>query len=149
MSEDSFHLGVKALIRNKSGKVLLFQVNPAELSVKNPAYWDLAGGRIQRGETVTSALKREVTEETGITEITVGPHLGMMLSNIRIPRRGLADVGLIVSIYECRIKAEPNLELSPEHTRYAWVEPAQAAKFLAFKYPAEFCQMVAQLIGEP
>lgn len=149
MSEDTFHLGAKALIRNKSGKVLLFQVNPAELRGKHPAYWDLVGGRVQRGETVTSALKREIIEETGIPELTVGLPLGMVLSNIRIPVEGRADVGLILSIYECRIKAEPKLELSQEHTRYEWIEPARAAKLLAFKYPAEFCQMVTQLILEP
>jgi len=32
MSEDTFHLGIKALIRDSDGKILLLQVNPAKLN---------------------------------------------------------------------------------------------------------------------
>ena len=149
MQEDTFHLGIKALIRNETGRILLFRVNPKELSGENPAYWDLVGGRIQRGETVIDALQREVHEETGIKSFDLGKHLGMVLSNIRIPLKNAFDIGLILSIYECRITGEPQIMLSHEHTRYDWIEPAQAAEHLAFKYPEEFCRMVAQLTHNP
>jgi 8-oxo-dGTP pyrophosphatase MutT (NUDIX family) len=85
MSEDIFHLGIKALIRNNTGKVLLLQVNPASLRNETTAYWDLPGGRIQQGQTVQETLEREVIEETGITDIQSTKNIGMVLSNIRIP----------------------------------------------------------------
>ena len=48
MSEDAYHLGVKALVRDADGKILLLKVNPAELKgAKNSNYWDLPGGRVQ------------------------------------------------------------------------------------------------------
>ncbi|HEV2403361.1 MAG TPA: NUDIX domain-containing protein [Candidatus Saccharimonadales bacterium] len=50
--EDIFHLGVKALLKNDKGEILLLQVNPAKLNGKRTDYWDLPGGRVQKGQTV-------------------------------------------------------------------------------------------------
>lgn len=49
MSEDIFHLGIKALIRNNDGKILLLQVNPQKLRGKQTDYWDLPGGPGPKG----------------------------------------------------------------------------------------------------
>lgn len=70
MNEDCFHLGIKALIRNSEGKLLLLKVNPAQLrNHEGDPYWDLSGGRIHRGSTIEETLRREVAEETGITSL--------------------------------------------------------------------------------
>ncbi len=145
MSEDTFHLGIKALVTNSDGRVLLLQVNPAELSGNNQAYWDLPGGRIQRDEDVLEALKREVLEETGIADIQMTKHLGMILSKIRIPVPDQGSVGLILSIYECQLPASADLTLSFEHLAYEWVTPNEAGNRLKVKYSDEFCDMVREL----
>ncbi len=49
MSEDIFHLGIKALIRNSEDMILLLQVNPKALDGPKRDYWDLPGGRVQKG----------------------------------------------------------------------------------------------------
>src|SRR5690606_4909053 len=85
LSEDSFHLGIKALIRNDEGSVLLLRVNPAKLNGEHRDYWDLPGGRVQKGDDVIDTLKREVAEETGITDLKSTKEVGMVLANIRIP----------------------------------------------------------------
>ena len=68
--EKLFQVGVKALIEDESGKVLVFR---ADTTYEHPegveAYWDIAGGRIKEGQNVEQALKREVEEETGIKKI--------------------------------------------------------------------------------
>ena len=70
MNEDIFNLGIKAIIKNSEGKILLLRVNLDQLQVKDKgAYWDIPGGRIHKGSTVEETLKREVEEETGITAI--------------------------------------------------------------------------------
>jgi len=56
MQEDCFHLGVKVLLYDSEGRVLLLKKGP---------YWDLPGGRLQKGETLMETLQREVEEETG------------------------------------------------------------------------------------
>jgi 8-oxo-dGTP diphosphatase len=145
MSEDIFHLGIKALIRDGTGKVLLLQVNPTSLRNETSAYWDLPGGRIQQGQTVQETLEREVVEETGITDVQSTKNVGMVMSNIRIPVDENKSVGLILSIYECAVPANSNVVLSNEHVAYEWFLPSEAAQLLAVKYPEHFCELVAEL----
>ncbi|MFA6250343.1 MAG: NUDIX domain-containing protein [Candidatus Shapirobacteria bacterium] len=148
MNEDVFHLGIKALIRNKVGKILLLQVNLEKLTIKDRgAYWDIPGGRIQRSSTVEETLKREIEEETGILEIANIKQVAMVLSNIRIPLKDGGDLGLILSIYECQIpeSSEKLITISDEHVAWEWFEPKEAAKLLSVKYPKEFTEIVACL----
>lgn len=140
--EDSFHLGIKGLIRNNNGKILLLQVNPAVMDGKD--YWDLPGGRVEKGHTVLDTLQREITEETGITGVENPKEVGMVLSNIRIPV-GDDSVGLILGIYECTIAPGSTITLSDEHIASEWFEPKKAAELLAVKYPAHFCELIAGL----
>ncbi len=59
-------VGVKILLENKEGKFLVLQRS----KIKYPevgAKWDIAGGRIEAGETLVENLQREVKEETGLT----------------------------------------------------------------------------------
>lgn len=142
--EDTFHLGVKALIRNEQGDILLLQVNSARLNDDKNEYWDLPGGRVQRGHTVLDTLRREVEEETGVKEIDGTRQIGMVLSNIRIPV-GDESVGLILSIYECNIPKDIPITISDEHLGYKWFSPAHAAHLLGVKYPVEFCEQVERL----
>ena len=147
MSEDSFHLGIKALIRNTSGQILLLQVNPAKLHGQRRDYWDLPGGRIQKEHTVLDTLRREVEEETGVSDISNCEPLGMVLSNIRIPI-GNDSVGLVLSVYSCTIPSDATITISDEHIASRWFLPAEAAKLLAIKYPEDFCQLISNL-SEP
>lgn len=142
MSEDIYHLGIKALICNTSGKVLLLQVNPTKLHGEHKDYWDLPGGRVQSGHTVLDTLKREVAEETGLTDIRSTRQIGMVLSNIRIPLGGDASAGLILGVYRCEIANTAEIVLSDEHVAYDWFTPTEAAKLLEVKYPSDFCRSI-------
>jgi 8-oxo-dGTP pyrophosphatase MutT (NUDIX family) len=145
MTEDNFHLGVKALIRNADGNVLLLQVNPEKLHSERTEYWDLPGGRVQKGQTISETLEREVAEETGVTDVQSTKEIGMVLSNIRIPMSEHDSVGLILAIYECVVPGNSVVTLSDEHTAYDWFVPQDAAKALGIKYPEHFCDLVASL----
>ena len=68
-NEDTFHLGVKALIRNKHGKVLVLHTNMVKLPKGVTDHWDLPGGRLQKGQDLEETLRREIKEEIGIKEI--------------------------------------------------------------------------------
>ncbi|ALA50833.1 NUDIX hydrolase [Shouchella clausii] len=57
-----------ALVRNENNHILL---------VKHPKRgWELPGGHVEEGESITNALKREVMEESGV-EIEIGPFCGI------------------------------------------------------------------------
>lgn len=143
MNEDLFQLGVKALIRNREGKILLLKVNLEKLSNATTPYWDIPGGRIHRGDSVVATLEREVAEETGIAEIRDITPVAMVLSNIRIPL-GDGDTGLILSVYNCAIPDDASIALSDEHTEYGWFDEAEAARLLSVKYPPEFTKTLGR-----
>ncbi|MBU1178393.1 NUDIX hydrolase [Patescibacteria group bacterium] len=142
MSEDLFQLGIKALIRNPKGEILLLQINP-EVRARRPekAYWDLPGGRVQKGDTIKNTLRREITEETGITKLSKTIFFTSVLSNLRVPLAD-GDVGLILLVYLCEVDGAKDIKLSDEHTKAGWFTPAKASKLLHVKYPAEFCQKI-------
>lgn len=143
--EDKFHLGIKALIKNSAGQILLLKVNKEKLKVfDGEAYWDIPGGRIQKGSTVEETLVREVEEEIGIKEITNIKPFSMVLSKIRIPQ-GEDSVGLILGAYICEIPENSNIKLSDEHIEANWFTPLEASKLLEIKYPIEFTDKIKEL----
>jgi len=80
MREDCFHLGVKALIFNSANKMLLLERHPPSKKM----YWDIPGGRLQRGESLMETLKREVKEETGLDQISNIRPFTMIFTTIRM-----------------------------------------------------------------
>jgi len=146
MREDSFHLGIKAIIKNKQGKILLLKVNRAKLkNYKSKAYWDIPGGRIHKKSSIEETLKREVKEETGIKDIKSFKPFSMVLSNIRIPISKNKDVGLILASYICEVENIKNIRISDEHTEYKWFNPSKASELLKVKYPKEFIEKLSKL----
>jgi 8-oxo-dGTP pyrophosphatase MutT (NUDIX family) len=145
MNEDTFQLGVKALIMNAEQKILLLKVNVEKLTgYSGVAYWDIPGGRIHRNSSVEETLKREVEEETGIKVIENIKPFAMVLSNIRIPV-GSSDCGLVLASYICTIREPISVRLSEEHTEYDWVTVSKAAELLSYKYPQVF---IDQLLSD-
>lgn len=143
-NEDAFHLGVKALVTDPKGKVLLLRVNLQELQgYRGPAYWDIPGGRVHRGDTVTETLIRELREETGLSYRGTPTFIGAAVSNIRIPTQ-TGDVGLVLFVYQCPWGTRPNLELSCEHTEVWWAELEETCNALLVKYPKEFVDILLE-----
>jgi len=143
--EDIYHLGIKALIRNKKGEILLLKTDIRQLiGYDRKAYWDIPCGRVQKGDSVEGTLKREVEEETGIKEVENIKPFDVVLSNIRIPRDS-GDVGLILSIHTCDVGSSTDIKLSEEHTEAKWFTPKKAAKLLEFKYPKQFTDKIKLL----
>ena len=143
--EDKFHLGVKALIKNSKGEILLLKVNKEKLKdFTDESYWDIPGGRIQKYSTIEETLKREVDEEIGIKEISDIRPFSMVLSKIRIPQ-GDDSVGLILGAYICKISENSNIKLSDEHVEAKWFTPKEASRLLEVKYPVEFTEKIKEL----
>ncbi|MCA9392043.1 NUDIX hydrolase [candidate division WWE3 bacterium] len=144
-NEEIFHIGVKALIRNNDGNILLLKVNPEVLkNNQHGVYWDIPGGRIQKGQDAASALSRELLEELGLAEFREPELLSAVISSLRIPVHN-GDVGLALFVYTVKIEKNISISLSNEHTEYNWFPPREAAEKLAVKYPQEFTELVGKL----
>lgn len=95
--EKLFYIGNKALIRNDKNEVLILHIT----RTKDEDYYDLPGGRMNKGEDVVTALTREVKEETGIVDLVIEKPLGMALTSIQIPIPQGEKAGLVLSVYVC------------------------------------------------
>ena len=157
--EIKFHVGVKALVRNSKGEVLLLKVHKDTIpDHPGAAYWDIPGGRVKWDsivrtdsdqidweETIKRTLKREVAEETGITTVEVVELFSFDISNISYPISTGEIMGLILRTYICRFDTGHSIDLSEEHSEYRWFAPEQAANRLSIKYPTKFCDAIAHL----
>ena len=130
-NEDYFFLGLKALIQNPDGKLLLLK-RPSLAS-------DIPGGRIQKGEKLEGALKREVFEETALEITTMAPFF-MFVTNVRIQ-----DLGLIISSYLCEVTSISKVQLSSEHIDFKWADLSEASKCLSSVFSQEFADKISIL----
>jgi ADP-ribose pyrophosphatase YjhB (NUDIX family) len=135
--EKLFYIGIKGLIKNKSGEVLLLKADVTKHRKNTEPYWDIPGGRITEGQGVAETLSREIKEETGIEKIESCEFFTAVVSNHEIPVDDKM-LGLALMIYEVQIPKGSKIKLSDEHIAYEWVDKHEAARRLSNKYPAEF-----------
>lgn len=137
-SEKLFYLGIKGLIKNSEGRLLLLKSSLRDHVAGTKIYWDIPGGRIEEGADVLTTLRREIAEETGITDVLNPKFFTAAVSHHQIPIDGTRKAGLVLMIYTVEIPEESEIKLSPEHTEYEWVDASEAAIRLSNKYPEEF-----------
>ncbi len=142
-NEKLFQVGIKALITNGEGKILV--LDSGEWHLKHQTrHWDIPGGRIQEGHSVLETLQREVEEETGIKKISNPEFFTAVVSNFKdVPIDGHM-VGLLLMVYKVIIPENSKIVLSNEHSGYEWVDKKEAAKRLAYKYPLEFTTLLSE-----
>ncbi len=122
---DIFHISVKCVIIHPlGGRALLLKTD-----AKRGDYWDLPGGRIDQGEPIAAALKRELNEE--LPGCLTDFELGRLLYADRFihgrDRRSTPGVSLFYFFYEIRATID-EIKLNPdEHTDWQWVDPKMLA----------------------
>lgn len=145
MREDIFNLGIKALIRDKKGRILLLKNNPKNASGFNPPHWDLPGGRLRKGDDIETTLRREAEEEIGISQIKIIKFIDASISKLRI-RSGKKTVGLILFTYLCSIKDTRQVRVvDDEHIQFKWCTPFEAAKLLKVKFSDSLALKITRL----
>jgi 8-oxo-dGTP diphosphatase len=137
-----FNVGIKGLIENLEGKVLLLKADVSKHRGNTTPYWDIPGGRIEEGQSVLEVLRREIEEETGVKELKAeAEFFHAVVSNHEIPFEDKM-LGLILMVYKVKIPENSKIRLSKEHVDFEWVDKKEAAKRLAHKYPAEFTKLL-------
>ena len=112
---------VKSIIFNKDfNRILLIQRSNDDPTGANT--WEGAGGNIECGEKPEEAIKREIREETGITEITIKNVAYVSLANGENP--------LLVIAYICESQTE-TVTLSNEHQAFMWADKEACKELLS------------------
>ena len=138
MSEQKFHVGVKALILNEKNEILILKKS------HKPYHWDLPGGRIKQGDDINTTLKKEIKEELGANEIEIISHFDVGLSNLGVSD-GNEKLGLVLLVYRCRLGTKKKFSLNAEHTEYKWVSVDEAKKLLSTKFHKAFIDKLDRL----
>ena len=141
-----FYIGVKALILNEKNEMLLLRAAPSETKFENEKveFWDFPGGRIQEGEGLENALRKEAREEIGATDLAIEGIFHAVISNFMIKDSQTEQTPLALIVYKCRTNIK-KIILSHEHSEYKWFSSKEAKKVLLTKYPKEFVEKLNTL----
>jgi 8-oxo-dGTP pyrophosphatase MutT (NUDIX family) len=99
-------------------KAVIWQGERVVLLRSHRGYWDLPGGKLERGEHLTEALIRECREELGIA-VTPGPLLDAGLHHY------YDDI--VVLVYGCHVAPFTALRHTAEHAQVTAVTLAELA----------------------
>ena len=124
-----YRVSVKAKI-NFNGKTLLVREDGKK--------WDLPGGGIEHYETIGEALKRELTEEIGVSDfiITSGPKIFKMID-------AAANRPLIFIVYE--LELDPATEFHPsDNVEIGLFEPGKIQDTVT--YSLEYSEYISGVI---
>lgn len=145
MTEQKFHVGVKALILNDKNEILILKANPKEMRQQQPSHWDLPGGRIKENDSLEETLLKEINEELGINNIKILEHFDTCVSNLKIPLDN-EIVSLLLIVYKCKLYNNTNFRLSFEHLEYKWASIDEAKELLKVKFPNSFIEKLDNLV---
>ena len=114
-------VGVKAFIKNASGKYLLLK-RAIVFTDEKESHWDIPGGRINPGEPLYEGLAREIKEETGL--VMKGDPKILIAQDILRPERELHVVRLTFTV-----SATGKVAIdSKEHADFQWVTMKELKK---------------------
>lgn len=109
------HIASMAVIENGDGEILLVQEGKEGIR----GTWDLPGGSLDRGESVTECAKRELKEETGLKGKVEG-----LVEVVRETNNKGQDVLVFALELSCE---QTDVDVGGEEILgYRWVEPQEA-----------------------
>ncbi|NLG25320.1 MAG: NUDIX domain-containing protein [Clostridiales bacterium] len=111
-------VAVKGLA-TRDGRLLLIRRAPDQ---PGPHVWEGVGGKVEFGEQLCDALRREFREEVGLS-VEVGP---LLYASTRVFS---AELQLVVLVYAC-VAGDGDIRLSFEHVDARWVDAAEARTLL-------------------
>lgn len=114
----TFYIGIKAVIVN----------DYKALVVADPRFkgYDLPGGKIDEGESIEQALRRELKEELGLEEFKMGELL------FAVEKYGYKVKGISIMLIFYKVTATINkIVLNDEHSEYRWIEKEELAQLIS------------------
>jgi 8-oxo-dGTP pyrophosphatase MutT (NUDIX family) len=116
-----------------AGAVLATRRAPIEILLiheESEDRWCFPKGHIEPGESALEAARREVEEETGLTDFTLREELATITYRFYQPRRDRSVVKTSIYYFGRSARAIPRLE--PGFDRFAWVVPAEARRLVSY-----------------
>lgn len=105
-----FEVGLKGIIA-RGDRVLVLRARASE-------HWELPGGRIQKGESIMAALKREMREELpGADKFRVERFVHAQEGQFPLSK----SVHLMLIVFHLELDAPAGLQPGPDHEALRWI----------------------------
>ena len=106
-------------------------------------HWDFPKGNIEAGETEREAARREIFEETGITDVEFVENFRHAISYRYRKANRLVDKEVVLFLVRTTTR---NVTISHEHIGFAWNDYERAMKQLTYRNARKILEMAAQFI---
>lgn len=115
----NFRVAQKVFIQNAEGKVLVVRFSSDAKVIPHHLHglWDFPGGGLEYQEKLRDGLFREIHEELGDVEITIGKPLVVWTFTLQGKNTYCVAIG-----YDARW-ISGTICLNEEHDRFQWMEP--------------------------
>lgn len=123
------------IFRKEKGKNFYLVLHyPSDTRTPGKDYWDFPKGHIEEKERPDEAAKREVKEETGLTDIKFIEGFKSWIKYFF--KKDSKDVFKIVTFYLAETKTK-EVKISQEHIGYQWLLYEQALEQITFENAKE------------
>jgi len=117
------------MIKEKSAGAIIFMKEGSKIKylilMRNPKYWDLPKGNIEKGEKEEETVKREVLEETGIKDIKI---ISGFKENEHYFYRLKGELVSKDVVFFLAESATEKVKISKEHEGFEWLTFDEAIK---------------------
>ena len=93
-------------------------------------YWDLPKGHIEKNEDILNTVKREVFEETGLSDVKIIGGFNKTIKYFFTVQGKTIFKTVVFYLVETKIT---EVKISEEHTGYKWLSIGETLKQLTFK----------------
>ena len=116
---------------NKSQVEFLLLESPSVSELKKYFLWSFPKGKVEEGESDFETAKREVFEESCLSDLKFLPNEKISERFMYQKQGGLISKTVVYFLAEAKLDAK--VKISDEHTNFAWADPAKAKTLIKTK----------------
>lgn len=119
----------RTVLLDPDGRVLLIRSGDAHRP--DIAWWELPGGGLEPGESPAEAAAREVVEETGYTDVRLGPPIGSLRHTWHFSNRSVDQLDVVFVAFLVGDDRQPQALTGGEIAEPSWVTRDELARLTA------------------
>lgn len=108
-----------------------------------PGAWEMVHGKVEPGESLPAAARRELLEETGLRSETL---LSITMHSFYLVPK---DTVQLAAVFAAVVAPEATVALGAEHVRHAWLTPSQARRRFSWPHEKRVLDDARQLLATP